>query len=47
MNLENLNLVELNAFESAEIYGGTFWSWLGDHLGEVVEAIVAIISAFK
>jgi hypothetical protein len=47
MNLENLNLVELNACEASDIYGGSFWSWLGDHLDDVVGAIVAIINAFK
>lgn len=47
LDLENLGLVELNAVESAEVFGGSFWSWLGDHLGDVIDGIIKIIDALK
>jgi hypothetical protein len=32
MNLENLNLVELNAQEVVSIEGGSFWGWLWNNV---------------
>ncbi len=37
MNLENLNLVELNAQEVKEIEGGSFWKDLASVAGYIYE----------